>query len=301
MKPMGENLKGAMLMAAAMTCFTANDSAIKLLAGEVPLMQVVFLRGCLTSILIAALASRMGAFRVRIAPRDWRIILFRSVAEGLAAWVFLNALYQMPIADLTAILQALPLAVTLGAAVFFGEPVGWRRWAAIGVGFLGVLLIVKPGTSMFTPYALLGVATVVFAAARDLSTRRLSKEVPGLFVTFVSAVVVGAMGGLMGFTEDWIVPTPGQWFNIAFAAVMILIAYWGIIQAMRTGDVAVVAPMRYTGLLAAMIAGIAVFGEWPDALMLTGALIVVASGLFSFWRERRLGILKARSPGRGAP
>ena len=298
---MSDNFKGAALMALSMTAFTANDSAVKLLAGQVPLMQVVFLRGCLTSALIALLAWRMGAFRVSIARRDWGIILFRSAAEGLAAYVFLTALYQMPIADLTAILQALPLAVTLGAALFFGEKVGWRRWAAIGVGFLGVLLIIRPGTEMFTPYALLGVATVIFAAARDLSTRRLSRQVPGIMVTLIAALVVGAMGGVLGLAEDWVRPTPGNLFNIAFASVMVLIAYWAIIQAMRTGDVAVVAPMRYTGLLAAMVAGVVVFGEWPDGLMLAGAAIVVASGLFSFWRERRLGLLKARSPGRGAP
>ena len=296
-----DNLKGAILMAASMTAFTANDTAIKLLAGQVPLFQVVFLRGCLTSALIAVLAWRMGAFAVRIPRRDWGIILFRSASEGLAAFVFLTALFQMPISDLTAILQALPLAVTLGAAVFFGEPVGWRRWAAILVGFFGVVLIVRPGTDMFTPYALLGVATVVFAAARDLSTRRLSKAVPGIMVTFIAALMVGAMGGVLGLAEDWVRPTAGNLFNIGFASVMVLIAYWCVIQAMRTGDVAVVAPMRYTGLLAAMVAGMVVFDEWPDALMLTGAAIVVASGLFSFWRERRLGLLKARSPGRGAP
>ena len=143
-----DNLRGAALMAYAMTAFALNDTCIKLVAADLPLMQVVLLRGLVATVLIGAVAVRAGVFGASLGRRDLTLVMLRGGAEAAAAWTFLTALLHMPIADLTAILQALPLAVTLGAALIFGEPVGWRRWAAIAVGFVGVLLIVRPGSDV---------------------------------------------------------------------------------------------------------------------------------------------------------
>lgn len=293
-----DNLRGAALMAYAMTAFALNDTCVKLVAADLPLMQVVLLRGLVASALIGAAALRVGAIDLRLGRKDLALVVVRGAVEAGAAWTFLTALLHMPIADLTAILQALPLAVTLGAALIFGERVGWRRWAAIAAGFLGVLLIVRPGTDVFTVSSLLGLATVALAATRDLVTRRLSRSVPTLLVTFVSTAMVTAMGALLSLGTPWIGPEPGHWALIATAALFVTTAVGAIIGAMRIGDVGFVAPFRYAGLLAAMAAGLVVFGEFPDALTLLGAAIVVGSGAFAFWRERRLGIARPRVPPR---
>lgn len=292
-----DNLKGAALMAYAMAAFALNDTCVKLAARELPLMQVVLLRGLVASLAIGAALVLLRA-PLRIDRRDLGLVLLRGLVEAGAAWTFLTALVHMPIADLTAILQALPLAVTLGAAVFFGEPVGWRRWAAIGAGFFGVLLIVRPGTEVFTISSLLGLLTVALAATRDLVTRRLSRGVPTLLVTFTSTAMVTAMGGVLSLGTGWIAPVPVHWALILCAAIFVTTAVGAIVAAMRVGEVGFVAPFRYAGLVAAMAAGFVVFGEFPDALTLAGAAIVVGSGAFAFWRERRLGLVRPRVPPR---
>lgn len=300
MAVISDNLRGAALMAVAMAAFTLNDTCIKLLSGEVPLMQVVFLRSVVITVLIGAVVLWRGLHRTPVSRRDRRLIALRAVAEVLAAYFFLTALFNMPLADLTAILQALPLAVTLGAAVFLSEPVGWRRWAAIAVGFAGVLLIVRPGSDIFTIYSVYGVATVACAAARDLVTRRLSREVPTLLVTLVTGIAVGLMGlglaPLLG--EQWVVPDGRAVRLIGGASILVIVAYLTIIMAMRVGEISFVAPFRYTGLVVAIVVGIAVFGQWPDEWTLLGAAIVVGSGLFSFWRERQRAVPRVPIPPR---
>ncbi|KAA9004787.1 DMT family transporter [Histidinibacterium aquaticum] len=295
---MSDNLKGAGLMMTAMAGFTLNDVCIKALAGDLPLMQVIFLRGVLTSSLIAIAAWWMGALSFAIPPADRRLIAIRCVAEAAAAWFFLTALYHMPIANLTAILQALPLVVTLGAALVFGEQVGWRRMTAILAGFTGVLLIVRPGTEVFSIYSVLGVLTVLCAAVRDLVTRRLSRDVPSLTVTLFTAIAVAMLGLVLGLREDWQMPNAREASLIGGAALLVLGAYLTIIMAMRVGEISFVAPFRYTGLLVAIVAGLIVFGEFPDLLTWVGSGIVVASGLFAFWRERRLSLPRPRVPPR---
>nr|WP_245544280.1 DMT family transporter [Oceanicola granulosus] len=295
---MSDNTRGALLMMAAMTAFTLNDACLKLISGQITPMQAVFLRGLLTTALLAVAALWSGALRVRLARRDLGLVLLRGVAEAAAAWFFLTALFNMPLADMTAILQALPLAVTLGAALVFGESVGWKRVSAILAGFVGVLLIVRPGSDVFSVYSLFGVATVFCATVRDLATRRLSREVPSLTVTLASASTVTVLAALVGLGEEWATPTPGEYGIIALSSVLVLIAYLTVIMAMRVGDIALVAPFRYTGLLVAIVLGLVVFGDWPDALTWTGSAIVVGSGLFAFWRERQLAVPRPRVPPR---
>ena len=145
-----DNLKGAVLMMVSMLSFTLNDTFIKLLAGQVPLNQVLFLRGVLTTVLIYAMIRFMGPLHWRIPRRDAWLVALRVAAEAASAYFFLTALFNMPIANVTAILQSLPLTITLAAAVFLREPVGWRRLGAILVGFAGVMLIVRPGAADFT-------------------------------------------------------------------------------------------------------------------------------------------------------
>ena len=259
-----------------------------------PLLQAVFLRGLIATILIGALAWRAGALRYRPGRRDRRLIGLRSVGEIGGTVCFLLALFNMPIANATAILQSLPLAVTLAAAVFFGEPVGWRRYLAIAIGFLGVLIIVRPGSERFNAYALWALAAIGFIVARDLSTRRMSPGTPALAVVFVTSLGPDRRRrGSPPLATDWEPLGLRHLAVLAVAAVCLLVGYVAAFVAMRGGEIGFVQPFRYTLLLWAMLLGIVMFGEWPDAWMLTGSAIVVATGLFTFYRERRLGAVQA--------
>ena len=149
MSPISENARGALYMMVAMAGFVCNDTMMKLASAELTLFQAVFLRGLMASALMAALAVARGELMHRVAPVDRRTLALRAVGEIGGTICFLTALFNMPIANATAILQAMPLAVTLAAALFLGERVGWRRYGAICAGFVGVLIIVRPGTDGF--------------------------------------------------------------------------------------------------------------------------------------------------------
>jgi S-adenosylmethionine uptake transporter len=283
-----DNLKGAALMMASMFSFTLNDTFIKLLSGQVPLNQVLFLRGVLTTALIYLMIRVMGPLRWRIPRRDRWLVALRVGAEIGAAFFFLTALFNMPIANITAILQSLPLTITLAAALFLGEPVGWRRLGAICIGFLGVMLIVRPGTDGFTIYALYGLVAVGFVTLRDLATRRLSAETPSMLVTLVSSAGVMVFFGLSSLGDDWVVLETRAMAYILVASVMIIGGYLFSIMVMRVGEISFVAPFRYTGLLWALLLGFFVFGDWPDPLTLMGAGIVVTMGIYTLYRDARV-------------
>ncbi len=286
MTALSDNTKGALLMVAAMAAFTLNDILMKSLAETVPLFQAIFVRGAFTSVLIGGTALAMGMLHLRLSGRDWGLIGLRCVSEAAAAYFFITALFNMPIGALTAILQALPLAVTLASALFFKDKIGWRRMLAILVGFGGVLLIVRPGGDSFTIYAIYGVATVACATVRDLATKGLSPSVPSLTVTFLTAVSVGGFGGVMALSQPWVTMSGVSLVTLSFAAILIFAAYFTIITAMRVGEVAFVAPFRYSGLLVAVVLGYLVFDEWPIPQTLVGAGILIATGLYTFHRER---------------
>lgn len=284
-----ENLTGALLMMASMAAFTLNDTLVKMLSGHVPLYEVIFLRGMLNSIAVAVICWRMKALTARIPGRDRMLIFWRIVAETGAAYFFLTALYNMPLANVTAILQALPLTITLCAALFFGEPIGWRRMLAILAGFVGVMLIIRPGTDGFTVYSLYGLGAVACVTLRDLVTRRLSRDTPSMLVTLVTSVAITVVFGLASLTEPWVTPDARASLIIVGAAGMIILAYLSSIMVMRVGEISFTAPFRYTALVWALGLGWVVFGDWPDRLTLLGAGIVAASGIFMLYREARAG------------
>ncbi|MEM8656004.1 MAG: DMT family transporter [Pseudomonadota bacterium] len=284
---MSPNSFGALLMMASMASFTLNDTLIKMTDGAVPLGQMLFLRGALSVTLILIFARWLGRISFGISGADWWRIALRSGAEIGAAYFFISALLNMPIANVTAILQALPLTVAVAAALFLGEPLGWRRMVAIGVGFVGVLLIVRPGAEGFSIWSLYALGAVACVTVRDLATRRLSASVPTMTVTLVAAVTITLFFGAVSTTEPWVPLTPRLTALIGGAAVLIIGAYWFSVQVMRQGEIGFIAPFRYTGLVFALVLGLLVFGDWPDTLTLTGAGIVVATGLFTLYRERR--------------
>lgn len=283
---MSDNTRGALLMMAAMAAFVVSDSFMKLLADELPLFQAIFLRGLGVSAAFLLLAWRLGAF-CWPAARDRGLIGLRVLAECAAAAFFLTALFNMPLANATAILQSLPLAMTVAGAFLLGEKVGVRRSTAVLLGFCGVMLIVRPGAEGFTVYSLSALAAVAAVTLRDVVTRKLSAGVPSLLVALVTAVGVTVFGGLASIPGDWVAPSPRAVVLLACTSAALILGYLFSVQTMRLGEVSVVSPFRYTSIVWALLLGFVVFGDWPDALTLLGVAIIVAAGSFTLWRTGR--------------
>jgi drug/metabolite transporter (DMT)-like permease len=282
-------------MAVGMASFTINDAVTKAVSSEMNFGQVMLVRGLFAMLLMAALFFRRSKIP-SLDPAMVTSVALRVAAEVAGTIAFLAAIVHLPLANTAAIFQALPLAVTLGAAVFLHEPVGWRRWLAISVGFVGVIVIVRPGLQGFSQFSLYALLSVVFFAVRDLATRRIPAQVPSLFVTFVTTVAVMVTGGFILFPLGGWTPLSAKGVGLlALAAVLVLVGYQCVIIALRSGDISAIAPFRYTALLWAILLGYLVFGDVPDALMATGAMIIVLSGLYTFHRERKLARLIAAS------
>lgn len=286
---MTANTKAALFMMASMAAFTLNDACVKLAGGDLPLFQLITLRGILASLLIYLLARYMNALRFRMNRADAMLVATRAAMEAAATYFFLTALMNMPLANVTAVLQVLPLTVTLGAALVFGEQVGWRRMLAIAMGFCGMLLIVRPGPDGFNLFAAYALAAVLCVTIRDLVTRRISNAVPSLTVTLISSLAVLSFGAIAATGDTWVALDVPVALLLVAAAVFIIGGYVFSILVMRAGEVSFSAPFRYTGLVWALVLGWLVFGDWPDQITLLGAAIVVASGLFALYRERVKG------------
>ena len=283
-------------MMLSMAGFVVNDTFMKAVLADLPLFTAVFWRGVLVTCAMAVLCWRAQVFRMP-PRRDRRFMAQRIGSEILTTVCFLTALANMPIAAATAILQSLPLAVTLAAALFLAEPVGWRRLLASAIGFCGVLMIVRPGGADFNPYALFAVAAVFLIVIRDLSTRRLSKDVPSLLVALITAVVI-TLTGLIGSGGAALAAIPVAHLPaLGGAAAFLIVGYVFSVSAMRHGEIDFVSPFRYTILIWAILLGIAVFGEIPDGWTIAGSVVIVATGLFTFYRERLRGGLRARPAG----
>lgn len=282
-----KNTQGALFMATSMAGFSCSDALSKSVIASMNAGEIIFIRGVFTSLFVYLLARRMGALR------SWRVILQPAIAlriacEAIAAATFITALGMMPIANASAIQQAVPLAVTLGAMIFLKEPVGWRRWTAIAVGFIGVLIIIRPGPEGFTTAALLVIACMFATAARDLSTRCIGKDVPSLMVTLCTAISISIFGALCIIPfGGWHPVSSASFMQILAASVLVLIGYQMVILAMRTGEISFVAPFRYLSLIWSALLGLIAFGEMPDRWSLLGAAIVIASGIYTFYRESK--------------
>jgi drug/metabolite transporter (DMT)-like permease len=292
---LSDNARGAVLMSVAMAAFTINDTAMKLVMQTVPLFQAIGLRGVLATFALLLIGWRMGSLRLSLPRRDLGLLGLRSLAEVLGTLTFLAALNHMPLANLSAILQVLPLAVTLAAALFLGDRVGWRRMTAILVGFAGVLIIIRPGPAGFDIWALVGLASVACVVVRDLVTRRMSASLPTVTVALTAAVTVLVMGGIGTAVEGWQPVGGREWLLLAGAAAALIVGYLTVVMTMRVGEISFVAPFRYTALLWAMALDFVIFGHVFDAFTMVGAALVVGTGIFTFWRERQLS--RARLPG----
>ncbi|MBT3440398.1 MAG: DMT family transporter [Gammaproteobacteria bacterium] len=275
-------------MTACVSAYVINDAFMKLLFSEIALFQAVFLRSIITvpPILIMVWITKV-AIR-NLSKQDKRLILVRVGAEIFITITFLTALKHMPLANVTAILQALPLAITMAAALFLAEPVGWRRWSAILVGFVGVLIVVRPGLEGFNIYSLSAFMAIIFLTVREISTRKLKSEVPTITVVLSTAVGSTLFAGIMMIGSEWDTVSAVSWLLILGAAVAILIATLLSVMAMRIGEIGFVSPFRYTSMIGAIGLGILIFGDWPDQPTLVGTVIIVSTGIYTFHREQKV-------------
>lgn len=282
---MSDNLRGIVAMSLSMAFFTLGDGFVKVVGRDLPVSEIMALRGVFASATIGAVAVATGAFR------QWRSLLtplmaWRTLGEIGATVFFFLALMRLPFADAAAIGQITPLVVTAAAALFLAEPVGWRRWTATAVGFLGALWIIQPGAATFNPAAALVLVCVVAVTVRDLVTRRIGDTIPVVLITFAAAASVTLAGFAIAPFERWVVPDAGHLGKIAIAALMVLAGYICTILATRSGDISIVSPFRYTSILFAILGSVLVFGEPVEVETITGVVVVVGAGLYTLHRER---------------
>ena len=285
-EPRSENLTGILMMLAAMAFFAVEDLFLKWVASDLPIGQIVLISGALGAPVFVVMAWARGR-GVFVKDALHPAVLTRNCGEMIGTASFMAALALVPLGTVAAVLQAMPLAVTMGAALFFGERVGWRRWTAIGVGFAGVLMVIQPGSAAFRPEAMLVLVTVVGMSVRDLAARAIPARIITPQVSAWGLMAVAVLGVGMIATSGEVRMVTGTEALILTGAVLFGTAgYWAVTNATRTGEVAVVAPFRYSRLVFSMGLGVVFLAERPDALTLSGAALIVASGLYAFARER---------------
>jgi len=280
-----QNRRGILAMIASMAIFTANDTFTKLARVDLPVGEILFIRGVFAGLVSLALVVAFGETRkLHLALRA--PVLARACMEAAVAFTFILAIGHMPLADLTAIMQTTPLLIALYCALTGIAPMGPRRWAAVVVGFLGVLLVVKPGGAGIGLDTALALGSAVLVASRDMVTRRLDPAIPSVVVLFATSVIVGSAGAALSLVESW---KPVSGVTVAMlgtAGFCVAIGHLCAIIAFRGVDVAVVSPFRYSVMLWATLAGFVVFGDVPDAAALCGSALIAGSGLYTVHRER---------------
>lgn len=286
---LSSNVAGSLWMIAAMAAFALEDALVKQAAAGLPVSEVLILFGLGGAIAFWALA---GVKRETVFHRDVLspVMKIRFAFELVGRLFYILALALTPLSSTTAILQATPIFVVLGAALFFGETVGWRRWTAILIGLVGVLIVLRPAGDSFSLLSLLAVVGMLGFSGRDLASRAapvtLSTNVLG-FYGFLTIVIAGLAFVLW---EQPAFALPGQETLLALLAAVAfgVVAYSALMKAMRTGEVSTVTPFRYTRLLFGVLLGVVWFGEGIDAQMLTGCAVIVGSGLFILWRGAKV-------------
>jgi drug/metabolite transporter (DMT)-like permease len=273
-----------MLLAQALFLF--NDGLLKLVGNTVPPNQVMAMRGMMAVYLTGA---------ILVATINWRqwylmvnpYVVLRALAEGGVAIFFLAALQHMQLNAITVISQVAPLILTVASALILGDRVGLPRWAAVSVGFVGVVLVAQPkgGISIHIVEALM---VALLTAARDLITRYIRPEVPTNVVTFVSTLAVC----LFGFAD---IVNPRPWVDVsndalsllAVSSVLVTLGIWFMVQAFRDVEVSVVSPFRYSAVVWGILYGFLILNEWPNELALLGAALIVISGVYAILQEAR--------------
>lgn len=273
-------------MIAGSAIFATNDAFSKLALAHVPPSEILAVRGLLAALVLGGLLAWRGELPALRFVFDRRVLL-RGVLESLVAMLFITAIMSMSLGDATAIIQVAPLSTMVAAVLFFGSRIGGRQWLAVAVGFLGVMLIVKPGTTAFDVMALLPLASAFLIAVRDFVTGRIGTHVPTLVVT-AATTSVGMLIGLGGSAvESWQPLDLATLAYLAGGAFTLVTGHMLTIMAFRGNDPAVIAPFRYAAVVCSVAIGAVLFGQMPDLVSIGGMALIMAAGLFAMHDHRR--------------
>ena len=285
-----DNLRAAGFMTLSTVFFSINDAAMKFVAAEMPMLQAMAIRGAAVSVGLAILAYRTGAF-ARWTSIVNPVVVGRSAFETVGSFAFMLSLPHIPLASAIALNMATPLCMLPLAAFILGERYGWRRIAAILVGFFGVLLIIQPTTAGVDPWLLLSFTSSIFFAVRDVATRRIPQEIPTSLIALAMAVTVTVATGIISLLEGWIPVSPTHAVLLGVASVMVGFGYTLVVKAMRKGEVGLTGAFRYAALFWATIFGWVFWREVPNVVAWCGMGLILGAGLYALHRER----VRARS------
>ncbi len=282
--PQNNTLRAGLYMVITTACFVGGDTCIKLIGTTLPLGQVICLIGFVSTIFLLMVCGQQGILK-SVPMIFTRLVLWRSLFDMLGSFMFVSALMHMPLANLSSVMQSVPLVVVVVAVIFLGEKAGLARSAAVIAGFVGVLLIVKPSPQTITIYECLAVGAVIVVAFRDLVTKRIPAHVPLLVIALANAIFISLGGFGVGMVQGFKNIEAWQWALLLGAGLFVTISYFFIVATVRLGELSATAPFRYSEVLFAIIAGILVFDEYPDAISYLGMGLVIAAGLFAAHHE----------------
>ncbi len=288
------NIRGSIFMTLAMLAFTLEDFTLKKATEFIPLSQLLIICGILGSIFFIS-CSRYTREPIFYKDSFNKTLIVRSIFEIMGRIFYALAIAFMPITNAASILQATPLVVVLGAVIFLNEKVGWRRWTAILTGFIGVLMIIQPGTNGFTIFSIFAVLGMIGFAGRDLATRMSPVGMSnyqlgsfGFYMVIIAGIILSVFNYIF-FPEKtiWETISFDAWIFVFANAIAGVSAYFCLTIAMRIGDVSFVTPFRYVRVLFAMFFGVVILGEQPNALVIIGSIIIVLSGIYIIMRRNQ--------------
>jgi drug/metabolite transporter (DMT)-like permease len=273
------HIKAGLMMMLSSLFFIINDTGVKVLTETMPTGSIISLRNGIASVLLLAYVFVNGDGS-RLPAIFGRWAMLRTLVDAALTVLFFVALAHMPIANLTTIVQSLPIVVAAMAIFTLRETPGLSRMLTILAGFAGVLLIVQPGGADFSIYSMLGVGVVFLAAARDILTRHIGLDVPGSVIAFGNIIGVALVGLALSFTEGglhW--PTLGGWGIGVMSGVFVAAGLVALIKSLRMAPISVTAPFRYSVVLWSILSGYFVFGDVPNALAIGGIVLIIGSGI----------------------
>ncbi|MBL0899169.1 MAG: DMT family transporter, partial [Reyranella sp.] len=247
-----DNTRGIVAMLASVVVFIFNDALIKLAAETVPSVQAIGVRGVFATLWCGLALLATGAWR-RISYAVHPRVMLRGGLEAGAAIIYLIALFQIPFAIASAVNLSTPLILTVLAVLILKEDVRWRRWTAVGVGFLGVLLVIQPRPGDVNMWTWVALAGTILGAFRDIIARHLPPAAPTLVVSFTTAITVAAVGCIWALVEGWQPIDPRAWGYIVASSLLLAIGYQFLVIALRSGgEISVMGSFRYSSILWAL-------------------------------------------------
>jgi drug/metabolite transporter (DMT)-like permease len=279
-------LPAILCMMGAVACLTSSDAIIKSMSNVYSVGQLLFIRSIFVWPWIFLFAARQGGLRaLRLNSFSGHGV--RGLLVIASTFLFVSGLQYLPLASAIAAIFMGPLFITAMAPIVLGERVGWRRWAAVAIGFIGVLVMVRPGTDAFQWALLFPIAGAMCGGLRDLITRRISQAESTLAMLAMTTVVI-MLAGVVSIPFGWGAFDFGHIGRFALSGAFVAGGHYLMIDAFRRGEAGLVAPFKYTALIWGIVIGFIVFGELPDVWTFAGAVIIIAAGLYVFYREMQL-------------